>query len=284
MATGSLNNDGVCCLGNRGAWRAERNLNTHPAPIKLKVSTNKLPISKNQQRFRRRSDGVPRACGYLRPLDPPNISSPIAASLLRALSFHQLYPLRAASSSPRPQPVPGAVRPLIPVTRLPKVIWPTFLSAALWDIWALRPVFWRAICAPSSYPCWLLRGQPLSTLFLFCLGVFCLFFPVAFNGIKRTGGQMQLNVGGEEKGEKVKESPGRTCDEIGLESALEEKRRWPLFSPSTADIESIWATRPPRSVLPPHAPSTCLHQMLLGGGGVDVEGTILERLGSECHK
>lgn len=55
---------------------------------------------------------------------------------------------------------------------------------------------------------------------------------------------MQLNVGGEEKGEKVKESPERTCDEIGLELALEEKRRWPLFSPSTADIESISATHP----------------------------------------
>lgn len=48
---------------------------------------------------------------------------------------------------------PSSARCLIPVTRRPKVIWPTFLSAALWDIWALRPVFWRAICTPSSYLC-----------------------------------------------------------------------------------------------------------------------------------
>lgn len=95
----------------------------------------------------------------------------ITASLLHTLSFHQLclHLSRAASLSPHPQPVLGAVRRLIPVTRPPKVIWPTFLSAALWDIWALRPVFWKAICTPSSYLCWLLRGQPLSTLFFFFL-------------------------------------------------------------------------------------------------------------------
>lgn len=57
------------------------------------------------------------------------------------------------------------------VTCPTKVIWPTFLSAALWDISALRPVFWRAICAPSSL-CWLLGGQPLSTLFFFFSSLF----------------------------------------------------------------------------------------------------------------
>lgn len=30
VATGSLNKDGACCLGNRGARRGERNLNTRP--------------------------------------------------------------------------------------------------------------------------------------------------------------------------------------------------------------------------------------------------------------
>lgn len=59
----------------------------------------------------------------------------------------------------------------IPVTCPAKVIWPTFLSAALWDISALRPVFWRAICTPSSL-CWLLGGQPLSTLFFFFFAFF----------------------------------------------------------------------------------------------------------------
>lgn len=34
------------------------------------------------------------------------------------------------------------------------------------------------------------------------------------------------------------------CDEIGPELALEGKRRWPLLSPSTVDVESIPATHP----------------------------------------
>lgn len=74
VAAGSLNKDGVCCLGNHGARRGGRNLNTYPAPLKLNGSTNKLPISKNQQKFRRRSHAsIPR---ILRPSVAPNIFSP----------------------------------------------------------------------------------------------------------------------------------------------------------------------------------------------------------------
>lgn len=74
VAAGSRNKDGVCCLGNHGARRGGRNLNTYPAPLKLKGSTNKLPISKNQQKFRRRSHtSIP---WILRPSVAPNIFSP----------------------------------------------------------------------------------------------------------------------------------------------------------------------------------------------------------------
>lgn len=152
VATRTLNKDGVCCLGNHGARRGEGNLNTYPAPLKLKASTNKLAKTSKS------SDGVLTAFRHFHPLDPLSVSGtkhllsyrclpPSRSLLLPTLSFKRRIFLSPSSACSRRR------RPLIPVTRPPKVIWPTFLSAALWDIWALRPVFWRAICAPSSYPC-----------------------------------------------------------------------------------------------------------------------------------
>lgn len=92
---------------------------------------------------------------FILPLYVATYFSLSPASFLYTISVRQLcLHLRgAASPAPQPQPVLSAVCRLIPVTHPPKVIWSTFLSAALWDIWTLRPVFWRAICTPSSYLC-----------------------------------------------------------------------------------------------------------------------------------
>lgn len=52
------------------------------------------------------------------------------------------------------------------------------------------------------------------------LDFFFFFAFFAFNRINWKGEQTQLKVWGKEKGEKVKKSPERMCDEIGLELAL----------------------------------------------------------------
>lgn len=145
-------------MARRGGGGADSD--AYPAPLRLKGSTHELPTRRNQQRIRRRSDtSVPWW--------------PQTSSLQSAPLLPPTCPSRAASSSARPPPVLGAVRPLIPVTRPPKVIWPTSLSGALWDIWALRPVFWRAICAPPPPPPLLTaqRTTFVDLVFVF----FCLF-------------------------------------------------------------------------------------------------------------
>lgn len=109
MATRTLNKDGVCCLGNHGARRGEGNLNTYPAPLKLKASTNKLAKTSKS------SDGVLTAFRHFHPLDPLSVSGtkhllsyrclpPSRSLLLPTLSFKRRIFLSPSSACSRRRP------------------------------------------------------------------------------------------------------------------------------------------------------------------------------------